>query len=265
MFFNKSCFKKERFNHVKLRIGGLLATHSINSALGIFLIIDVIKNSTIALNFEDLIGFIADNLLSETFLDDLSKDELRIVSEFLPEEHCRREVFYSPSEVFRDDILSLKCALLEAKFCYYYFTRMPILLRMTRFGQSKAIPSKAEQNEILDTCVKAIDYFFPRLVDDFPHIFTQPNLCYDFNREIRKASGLTGYFTSSKLRDEFVYDYSWIFRGPLIKEKGLLPIDYNDSNTNFILQGFLEKYFRVFWNSFRDYYADSICSGNVVY
>ncbi|WP_094603426.1 hypothetical protein SPSIL_014740 [Sporomusa silvacetica DSM 10669] len=264
MFFNKKLFKENAFDSVKKQIGTSAVTCSVNSAIGFLLICHLIKSNINNLEIEDLLSYVSSNLLQIDFLDDLFKKEIHIVSDFNVIDKSRREVFLVLSKDFYDIISSAKCNLLQAKFFYYYFTRMPILLRMTGFGNKKDIPNKTEQKEILLSCVEALEVCYPRLVNEFPHIFSNPSY-YNLSRDTRKAENLTGYFKNNKDRDDFVYDYSWIFTGPLKSEEGLLPSEPNILNFNFIIESILNKYFRVFWNTFRNYYVENICFRNINY
>lgn len=258
MFGNKPLFEREKFEIVKKEIGRSVIFCSINSAIGFLLICDVVKNNINMLSLDDLMSFVSNNLLNEKLIDDIYKDELCVISDYDFINQDRHEIYYTPSEQFFSDISSTKCELLQAKFFYYYFTRLPIMLRMTRFGAKKSIPNRTEQKEILEACIDALEFCYPQLVKKFPHIFSDPNVCYDLSREVEKAKQLTGFLSKNTDRDNFVYEYTWIFRGPTRTEKDLLPIENQVPNFDFIMQGILDKYFRVFWNTLRDYYADHI-------
>jgi hypothetical protein len=264
MSFHRPLFKENCFDLVKKRIGTSIITCSINSSIGFFLISDLIKNYINSMDIEDLLSFISNNLLEIDFVDNLFKNEVHMVSDFNIISKNRREVFFTPSEEFYKGISSVKCNLLQAKFYYYYFTRMPILLRKTTFGNKKSVPNKNERKEIMLSCIEALENCYPRLVNEFPHVFSN-KAYYDLSRDSRKAEDLTGYFKTDKDRDNFVYDYSWIFTGPSGYEEGLLPIENDNTNFIFMMQGILNKYFRIFWNTFRNYYVDNICFKNVNY
>lgn len=259
MFFDKPLFKKDCFDSVKDRISFAIILCSINSALGILLLSDVVKNSLSVLYIEDVISCISSNLLSKNFIKEIDQLEICISSDFNIVDENRHDTFYTPSEMLLSDISSLKFDLLQAKFFYYYFTRMPILLKKTYFGPDHSIPNDSERKQILRACVDALEKHYPQLVEKFPHIFSAPNLIYDLARDINKANGLTSYFKNKKSREEFIYDYHWIFFGPSNTEEHLLLLEKGNPNFQFIMKNILDKYFPVFWNCFRDYYADNIC------
>lgn len=262
MIFRKSLFRGEALDKVKAEFGYRMTISSRNSAQSFFLLCDTVKNNLKSIDIEELLYYAAKNICNEKFVeDDLTLHGLKISSEYNVESNSlpTHITFYNPSFDFWDQIKSPQFLLLEAKFFYYYFVRIPVMLNKTTFsifGRRESIPNTREQRELTNSCIESLRSYSPHLLDTFPHVFSGESICYNLHRDYEKANSLTKWYSTVKKRDEFVYDYSWIFSGPTNPEKGLLPCFDDQPNLRLVIESILGKYFRVFWNSFRDYYSD---------
>jgi len=233
MFDRNNLFKENLLEKAKNEFGDLIITCSLNSAYAFLLLYDLIKNNIETVEIEETVSYIAQNL-------------------------CRKQSFMdNTSSPLVSNLHSNRCALLQAKFFYYYFTRLPILLNKTTFYNKT--PNRQERKALTEICLDNLSEKTLYFVKSFPHVFSGESVSYNLTRDYDKASNLTRWYSKKAEREDFLYDYSWIFHGPLQYEKDILP-SYNESvNFNLIMNATLEKYFYIFWGSLRENYIEQIC------
>ena len=232
--FESDLCDEKRLQLICDKLSKRIPRQSINSASAFNFIWQFVTEWKNILQYDDLIGYIYENLGSSKMTRG-ADNQLFYINDIelkypLLKDHSDIEIF----------------DLLIAKFIYYYMTRLPIMLHDTTC-EGKSF-SKKERATIISSCMKEVKttWFYSHM----PSVFGK-GLVYNIERDSLKADSMK----NQNDRDLYIKDYHWIFSGGY-EEAGRLPSkEALTKNQSYLMEKLLDDYFIVFYKSLQSYLA----------